>query len=49
MTGQDSENKEPLVSVVMPAYNSARFIGEAIESVRAQTWENWELIVIDDV
>ncbi|HSI71136.1 MAG TPA: glycosyltransferase family 2 protein [Gillisia sp.] len=38
----------PLVSVIMPAYNSADFIGEAIESVLAQTWNNWELLVIDD-
>lgn len=38
----------PLVSVIMPAYNAARFIGEAIESLLAQTYANWELIVIDD-
>lgn len=38
----------PLVSVVMAAKNYARFIGEAIDSVRAQTVLNWELIVIDD-
>lgn len=38
----------PLVSVVMPAYNSATFISEAIGSVLAQTWANWELLVIDD-
>ncbi|MBM3978877.1 MAG: glycosyltransferase family 2 protein [Planctomycetes bacterium] len=38
----------PLVSVVMAAKNYARFIGEAIDSVRAQTLLNWELIVIDD-
>ena len=38
----------PLVSVVMPAYNAAAFIEEAIDSVVKQTLQNWELIVIDD-
>lgn len=38
----------PLVSVIMPAYNAARFIEEAIQSVQAQTITNWELLVIDD-
>ncbi|MGA7831606.1 MAG: glycosyltransferase [Terracidiphilus sp.] len=36
------------VSVVLPAYNSHKFIGRAIESVLAQTYRNFELIVIDD-
>ncbi len=39
---------EPVISVVMPAYNAERFIGEAIASVKAQSFEDWELIVIDD-
>lgn len=39
---------EPLISIVMPARNAASFIGEAIASVLAQTWSNWELIVIDN-
>lgn len=38
----------PLVSVIMPAHNSGRFIGMAIDSVRAQTYQNWELIVVND-
>jgi glycosyltransferase involved in cell wall biosynthesis len=38
----------PLVSVVMPAYNYGRFIGEALESLRAQTYANWECVVVDD-
>lgn len=37
-----------LVSIIMPAYNCADFIGNAIESVIAQTYQNWELIIIDD-
>lgn len=38
----------PAVSVVMPAHNARRFIGAAIESVVAQTIDDWELIVVDD-
>lgn len=38
----------PLVSVIMPAYNAARFIEESIRSVRNQTVTDWELIVADD-
>lgn len=38
----------PRVSVMMPAYNAERFIGAAIDSVLAQTWQDWELIVVDD-
>ncbi len=38
----------PLVSVIMPAFNSARFVAQAIESVLAQTYPSFELIVIND-
>lgn len=38
----------PLVSVVIPAYNAASYIGETIESVINQTYQNWELWIIDD-
>ena len=37
-----------LVSIIMPSYNTGRFIAESIESVQAQTYTNWELIIVDD-
>lgn len=36
------------VSIIMPCYNSEKFIKDAIESVLKQTYQNWELIIIDD-
>lgn len=39
---------EDLVSIITPSYNTSRFIGETISSVRAQTYQNWELIIVDD-
>jgi glycosyltransferase involved in cell wall biosynthesis len=41
------ENK-PLVSVVIPTYNHANFIAKAIESVRVQTYSNWEAIIVNN-
>ncbi|MGI8584350.1 MAG: glycosyltransferase family 2 protein [Chitinophagaceae bacterium] len=40
---------KPLVSVLMTAYNSEKYIVEAIESVLASTYTNFELIIVDDV
>lgn len=40
--------KNNLVSIIMPAYNSQKFICEAIESVINQSHTNWELIIIND-
>lgn len=41
-------NREDLVSVIVPVYNSARYITECVESVRRQTYADFELILIDD-
>jgi len=38
----------PLVSIITPTYNHEKFIGSCIESVLKQTYENWEMIIIDD-
>jgi hypothetical protein len=38
----------PEVSVLMPVFNAAPYIAEAVESVRAQTLDKWELIIVDD-
>lgn len=38
----------PLVSVIMPTYGHAAFITRAVDSLRAQTLESWELLIIDD-
>lgn len=39
---------KPLVSILMTAYNRQEFIAEAIESVLKSTYQNWELIIVDD-
>nr|ARJ58042.1 glycosyltransferase [Streptococcus suis] len=37
-----------LVSIVMPTYNCGRYISKTIESILEQTYQNWELIIVDD-
>lgn len=37
-----------LVSITMPAYNCGPFISQAIQSVQAQTWKSWQLVIVDD-
>lgn len=44
----DTAINKPEVSVIMPAYNASVYIQEAINSVIAQTYTNWDLIIIDD-
>lgn len=41
-------NNNPLISVMMPTYNNARYICQAIDSVYAQNYSNIEIIVVDD-
>jgi len=43
-----SERQEPLVSVLTPVYNGEEFLAECIESVLAQTYSNWEYIIINN-
>lgn len=40
--------KAPRVSIVMPVYNSEKYVGIAIDSVLSQTMPEWELIIVDD-
>lgn len=39
---------DDLVSIIMPSFNTAKYIGKSINSVQAQTYANWELIIVDD-
>lgn len=38
----------PLVSIITPVYNHEKFIGATIDGVLSQTYQNWELLVVDD-
>lgn len=37
-----------LISIIMPSYNTEKYIGDSIRSILAQTYTNWELIIVDD-
>ena len=39
---------EGLVSIIMPVFNASRYVIESVESIIAQTYNNWELIIVDD-
>jgi len=45
---QSSVSTQPLVSIIMLTYNRAPYIALALESALAQTYQNWELIILDD-
>lgn len=42
------QNDNPLVSLVIPCFNYGRYVEEAIDSILAQTWQDFEIIVVDD-
>lgn len=49
LNGDDGiEREKGLVSIIMPSYNTASYIKETIQSVLNQTYQNWELIIVDD-
>ena len=37
-----------IISIIVPVYNAAKYIRETVESVLAQTYGDWELLLIDD-
>ncbi|MCE5331941.1 MAG: glycosyltransferase [Bacteroidales bacterium] len=41
-------SEQPLVSIITPTYNHEKYIGDCIRSAQAQTYTNWEMIVVDD-
>lgn len=47
-TATRSHSKKPVVSILIPAYNAEKWIGDTLRSAIAQTWEPKEIIVIDD-
>ena len=42
------ESREQLLSIIIPSFNHEKYIGQAIQSVMEQTYQNWELIIVDD-
>ncbi len=43
-----SLNKEPRVSIIMPAFNAEKYVEQAIQSILEQAYKNWELLICDD-
>ena len=43
-----NSTNEPLITIIVPAYNAQEYISECIDSVLNQTYSQWELLIIDD-
>ena len=48
MLASSDNQSHPKVSIILPTYNRAKFLPQAFASIRAQTWTDWELIIVDD-
>lgn len=47
-TLQSEPREAPLVSIIMPVWNRESTVGRALDSILAQTWTDWELLIVDD-
>ena len=45
---READPPAPTVSVIIPCYGQAEFLGDAVASVVAQTWTDWEIVIVDD-
>ena len=43
-----STTSNPLISIIVPCYNQARYLDECLQSVLEQTYQNWECIIVND-